>query len=264
MNGLESLLEPVIDLHQQELVPSQKSVRLPHHKRKRQYSKRGDHVSLGAFYELLTKSLYGGHLVSTLYNTSELDYPTRPDVVSKDNKIIWESKAAVINRTLNLLDYQVTGYKHLQLNHPNSQIRFAIYRHSVRGIKSYPNTEEELLKELTGTNGRSTVYSIVLPLSVVVALHESRDEDIIYRYDGEAYDVCTVLRSKIPTRFITEPEIILDQLGLDPKDFEVDRLISPKNFRMGTRRLKQFPIVHIQDKDHKEWYDNFANSFIPF
>lgn len=99
------------------------------------------------------------------------------------------------------------------------------------------------------------------------------------RYHGQ-YPLCTCVRSSTINGFLTKPEDVIRELGLDPEDFVIRRYLSPKDWRfrqslispLGEDDLltrlsekeefpvRQFPIVRIEDRDHKKWLNRFVES----
>ena len=134
-----------------------------------------------------------------------------------------------------------------------SQIYFAFYRHSFKSIKSYRANENELFKDLSG----KTLCSIVLPLSIILSLYQSRNNNLVYRYDGERSYHCTSIRSLTLNKFLNFPEDIINTLELNSEDYIYQKVLSPKDFFIEGNKINQFPIIVISDKEHEKWVKGF-------
>jgi len=44
-------------------------------------------------------------------------------------------------------------------------------------------------------------------------------------------------------------------MGMEPRDFEITRWLSPEEFRMERYKVVQFPIVEITDKRYRQWVE---------
>ena len=89
-------------------------------------------------------------------------------------------------------------------------------------------------------------------------MHETADSTLVYRYDGERFDRCTCVRSQTLNRFLTEPALVIKELGLKFSDFKTERFISSKRFRVGDYDIQQFPILRIFDINHEKWIKSFG------
>ena len=257
---LVKIVSSVLPLHTKVLEPAQEvrivfqqsfDFHIPEKKR---------HVSLGNFYEYMTQGLWGGKLQNrVLLKNRERELKTKviygftkPDLVCEAKKEIGESKAVRSGESVKLTDNQMAKYKLLQMQEKDASIYFAIYRHSFPKIKSFKGTEDELFERLS----EATYHSIVLPLSIILALYNS-NTGLIYRYDGERFDRGSCGRSPVLNRFLTEPEKIIKELELDISDFKIQRFITSGDFRVEDYRIKPFPVLRISDVNHEQWIGRF-------
>lgn len=226
------------------------------------------HVSMGDFYELVTAGFYGGKLANRRYleETNSREHPSynggegsgliKPDVIDAERGQNWEAKAVVAGNTCNLADAQIWRYMMMQRQDPSSKFYFALYRHNLRGVKSFDGTEEELFRALAN----QTLCSVVLPLSIVLQLYDwpaGTRNNLVYRYDGSRYTPCTCVRSHAINKFFFQSDELIGDLDLNLEDYEVVHLKSPKDFSVAGIRLSQFPIVWIKDRDYKSWIRGF-------
>ena len=262
---LAKIVDSVLPFHTQVLNPAQK-VRIVLQQRFEFYIPESHrHVSLGNFYEYMTQGLWGGKLQNHLLlkngkseekkrNRNSLHKFTKPDLIHHIEKQIGESKAIRSGQSVNLTDEQMARYKLLQLQKQDAHIYFAIYRHGFPRIKSFKGTEEELFERLS----KATYHYIVLPLSIIMQLHETENSGLVYRYDGERFDRCTCVRSQILNRFLTEPALVIGELGLKFSDFRTERFISSKRFKLGGYDIEPFPILRVYDMNHEVWIKDFV------
>lgn len=217
------------------------------------------HVSLGHFYEAISGGLYGGKLTNYRYvpKGEEKNGLFKPDLVSEG--LIGESKGCVSGSECFFSDGQIFRYAFAQTLEPNSDIYFAIYRHSVKKIKSYGRSETELFKELA----QETYFSIRMPFSLVLAIHSSDDLELICKSKGESYRPGTGLKSPALNGFLFEPERKIFDFSLDPQNYVIERFLSPKEFEVNENLVHPFPIVFIRDKDPLSWRRQFVEKFRP-
>ena len=200
----------------------------------------------GDFYEVLTKAFYGGEL------KTQISLPNggtaKPDIIDDDKKIFIDSKGTSTSHACILRDEQLELYKRLLELYPNYSLYFALYKHGIAAIKSeWKGDHDELVSRLT----EDTIYSIVLPFSLVIELNKPKSETrgLVYRYGGETlYGKCTCLRPMSTIRLLAEPEELLERLRLDPKRFNYERFLSPNEFKVNDRTLRQFPILRISER----------------
>lgn len=215
------------------------------------------HVSMGYYYELLTAALFGGRCQNNIYREDD-ESLTKPDVINSKNQI-FESKANRTGHQLLLLDGQMDRYKYLQLQKPWPRIYFAIYRHQIKGIKSYKGTEMDVWRALAS----HTVLGVIIPFSIVHQLHVLSEEDelqyLVKYYASWAYQ-CARVRSPTVNAFFSEPQVILGALRLDPEKYHWRKWVTPR-IEINGIRVQKFPFVLLEDTDHKEWADSFASQY---
>ena len=263
---VKTLIDSVLPYHTQEVSPRKRNIDVL--QKTFEWGKPADHNSLGYIYELITAALYGGKLTNRRYlnstdnngqangkqnaNNNGNGELIKPDVIYKKRNQIGESKACVLGRMCTLLDAQINRYKEIQNEERESEIYFAIYRHSIRRIKSYEGSEEELFNEVC----KKTHLLVTLPLSIILELHDNSNEKLVYRYEGNGhgYPQCTCIRSHVINRFLSNPEQVIEETGLNPEEYALERRLSPENFSIEKKPVTQFPIMHIKDKDRNAWF----------
>jgi len=221
---------------------------------------------LGDFYEFMTAGIYGGVIRKNIEVAPSAF--VEPDVLNEETKQGFESKAVHSSELLKLDDHQVRRYHRLQFHMQDYDFYFVVYRHTLRGLDNY---EQENLPQILSDR---TLGSIVIPLSLVTHMHSLRDNNFVYRYDGEKWCHTTAIRSYTLNRFFgnsreRSEEDIVRELGADPKDYKFQRLMSPMSFSIRGNKIKQFPVMFISDKNHKTWMDWFLENIhiqeeIPF
>jgi len=250
--NLEKLLTLIAPLHYQELQPSATTATI--------LSKRKDceqldnpttrAITMGLFYETLTSLFYGGVLGASFSPvTNELSLLTKPDIVNHDTKHFYECKSVRNGHHGMFLDTQLNGYDQLQEHFPDYSTSFAIYRHTLPGIKSsWQGTTNDLFQELS----QKTAYLVLLPYSIVQQFQtvgqSGVSSSLVSRYDNpqSTYDTCTCLRSSTLTTLATEPERVIDDLKIDREQFTINRYRSPGCW-INSIPLRRFLIIQIDD-----------------
>jgi len=247
----------------------------------------GNQVSMGNFYEAVTRAIWGGILVGTQFaecknngstptlfedledmvNWEGLSEETlvKPDLLIPERS--WgESKSWRIDQSCHLLDGQVGRYEQIQKRYPNYEVFFAFYGHRYFGIRDAEVSGLELFGDLC--NG--TKYAVRAPFSLIRAMHAGTGEsngELSYRYSGAKYQPCTMARIRIIRGLLECPEEIIEKLGLDPEDYAFQKVTSPYGIKVNTAGLRpaselildQFPVLVIRDKDHSKWVEKFLN-----
>lgn len=219
------------------------------------------HVKLGYFFELMTAGMYGGLLgedmeVVGYEGLMGVDPGTGligvyPDVYDARRKLAFESKGCFSSESLNLEDDQIDRYKAFLYAQEGSQLYYAIYRHSFGKIRSYQGDAKMLFSSLSS----NTLCSLVLPFSIVLALHETRDDNLAWRYDGELWTLNTSIKARTFTRFLEGSSFqgakdVLRDLRLDPNDYVIEKLMSPIGFCVEGNRIRQFPVLSVIERDN--------------
>lgn len=228
---LEKLVESVMPMHKRVLRPRHRKILIPIQTYFDWYypNKTKRAQLLGFFFESLDRALYGGML-----NDRKYDVPldgdevgVKPDIVDKNKKIHRESKATVSGDALEIDELQFRKYEYDQYLMPERRFFYSIYRHSLRGIKSEKRTEEEIIKELL----EKTNFSIVLPLSILIALSKIRGNGLVSSYMDRktSFGDCFSIRSPTINRFLEAPVNLLTEIGLNRQEFMVERYLSPSN-----------------------------------
>jgi hypothetical protein len=282
----EKLTSRIRHLHNSQLIPYDKGVRvlenLPGGGIK---GRLATHVTIGDFYEAVSRSLYGGVLLNRDHvgvdngqmdlgleglaetsNDSELPPGSlvKPDLVLAGN-FRAESKAWRTGQRCHLIDPQIFRYIEIQRKYPDQDILFMFYRHTFGGIKKNKDEKNESpMSELDVhmALSRGTCYSMVLPLSMILKLHgkwfgrKIRDR-LAYEFPGaESYPPCTMARGRLFDQVMTKPRVTLKELSLKSRDYNISRAISPENLELvaaGERvPVAQFPIIAMRDAN-RDW-----------
>jgi len=226
------------------------------------FSNQASHVSMGDFYEMVTRGFYGGELSNwrILYDEDE-SHLIKPDLVSK--LMVGESKSCCSGHTCNLIDDQIERYKQIQNMDNHAETYFALYRHNFKDIKSWKGDEKELFKQL----GQKTLFSIRLPFSLILHLHRGLNgegHEFVYHYKSKSpeeekpYPDCTCIRSSTINRIFEKPVETIEAMRLNPEDYKIKRFLSPDSFIIEGASVKQFPVVYIADKAPRRWIKDFV------
>ena len=212
---------------------------------------------LGDFYEFMTAGFYGG-VIRRNIEVAKSAY-VEPDVLNRETRQGFESKACHTSESLKLDDHQIQRYCRLQHLMQDYDFYFTVYKHSLKSLMNYE--QENLFPALSD----KTIGSIVLPLSLVLQMNRSRDNEIVYRYDGDKWCHTTAIRSHTLNRFFGDStkrseETVVEEFGLDPDDYCFQRLRSPLAFSVKGNRIKYFPVMFISDKNHEKWIEWFLEN----
>lgn len=237
---------------------------------------------VGDFYELVTAGIFGGRTKNYVYveadeegrlsgegivdwrvfgNGSGKVNGVMPDVKDDKRKRMFEAKALFIGSDCILRDTQIESYKYLQLKNPDYSLFVALYKHAVPEIKKFKGADDELTYELA----MRTKFSVILPLSIGIHLHDYRGRGI-YRYDIENKRPGTYFESPPATHILSgtindilvDPEGFIQRVGLNPEDYRVSRKMSPLEYKVLGNTVKPFPILWVQDKDPSLWMERFS------
>jgi hypothetical protein len=225
---------------------------------------------MGNFYEAITQGLYGGErtVIMGLCNQYKEEHMFKPDLVDRTHHKFWESKAIHSSHGCQISDPQLSKYADLQFVNPRATINYVFYRHRHDKIKSFKGTPHELFTSLS----EKTLCSVVIPLSLVMALHKNRDSESTSRYENlmnggryvrGTYPDCTVVKSRIINGLFIDSEDTMHRIAVDPRDYVVRKILSPENMSVDGVNMKSFPITIIADRDHHAWVEQFRHSFEP-
>lgn len=269
VSKVDRLVESLIPFHNAEIMPKSREIFVD--KQKSFFNLRGymkaTHVSLGNYFEAITCALYGGRLANRVElngSSTEEDFIreaiddlrfVKPDVVNRRGRTIIESKSCGPHSACNLFDEQVGRYIELQLDEPNFDIYYAIYRHGLKKTMSFRGTEVELFGEMADR----VKFSVLLPLSVIFKLFRCKERKKVRRYGkngkGQKYRNLSVVSTTVINSFFENPERNLLELGLNIEEYDCRRFISPKDFRADGYSIKQFPILRVRDKNRENFID---------
>lgn len=214
-----------------------------------------DKVKLGTFYELLTSGLFGGSLADIFTLVGFQDNNTlkiHPDVLDTKRKNIRESKAIVTGGHLTLFDGQINRYSWYQSMYPEFKTFFVVWRHNLKKRMNNYVSYIEVFKELAN----KTIYGAVIPFSLIFAMHASKDQDIIRRFELDTWEHCTTVKSQFLNLFIFNPEEAIKKLEFSCSDFIIKRLVTPDNMTMEGLKLDKIPIIVIDHVTYADWVQN--------
>ncbi len=225
----------------------------------------GSHVKLGWFYENLYAGLFGGIRCLDLLSKG----PARrlPDVVEGEGAVFAEVKGCCVDKTTQLRDNQVEVYRILQNDYPDAELRLAIFRHCFPLIRSYDGPEEDLYRLLVGR----TLYGLVLPFSMMLRLHEHKGIGGLVRRYNEAeplvgvhsYESCACIRGTTMHRLLSEPEQVVEEIGLPAEEYRVTRLLTPEGLPVNGVPLPSFPIARIAHLREEKWRREWLARYVP-
>ena len=278
------ILEGIINKHQGVMDPKKYSATIPLIYDLYGNQKPASHVTMGDFYEGVSKAFYGGTVLNRIFfgNPDQLDLfegleqfldcedadeHTKPDGINLKDKLVWESKAWRFGQACHLFDGQIRKYRKVQQRLPNFKTQFNLFRHIFFGVQSenFNLTMSELFKELAE---RGTIAEVKVTLSIILNLQGKEygipNESLVYRFESNVkrgeygYPSCTMARAAAFQGFLENPELIIEQIGLNPNDYVIKRVNSPKGVIINEEvELMQFPIVEIEDRNHDAWIQWF-------
>jgi hypothetical protein len=217
-------------------------------------------VVMGWYYEIITSLIWGGKLTNhrpmRFTESNGENFKAMPDVW-RNKQSIGESKACRVGHSCSLYDNQLSRYYKIQCQYPGHRIYFSFYRHRFKSIRSYDGTMQNLFYQLS----RETVCAIVLPFSIVHAVHrfikQMDSASGIGRRSKEKPPLSrSMFSSPALNNFFCDPEGALKQVGLnglDVDDFLIQYHMSP-NWIIDNVKVPSFPIVRLRDKQHNEWF----------
>jgi len=215
------------------------------------------HVRMGVFFEMVSACLFGGVLVDSVVSEKKGIYiGCKPDVKNGKDKRFIESKAVRMGNQLNLLHGQVSAYKALQIVYPGFDIYYCIWRHSVKGIKSYSGSHMDLNKELA----EKTRAGILVPFSLIERMCFEEGNELARYVDNKAWPDCTRIKSTILNSILFKPSETLEKYGGDYK-YTYKRYRTPR-LKVDGVFVESFPIIVVENKNDN-WKDNLLNT-VPF
>lgn len=221
----------------------------------RDYSKRA-HVVMGLFYELLCTCLFGGKLADQTNIKQDLkNVIVKVDVFNWKRKRIIESKACRSGHRLSLLDDQTERYQIVQSLYPDYEIDYVVWRHTLRGIKSYSRKLDSLIDDLCD----KTLCTVILPFSVITKIYRCKE---FQRWESEKWDHCTQVHSRFLNLVFSDPVSFFNRISVDNGRFEVEYYETPE-ISFGSRRVKSMPVAWVKDRDYKKWVEGFVDK-VPF
>lgn len=226
-------------------------------------------TALGRFYEQISASLYGATRFRPNMGANGRSF--YPDQVDDSRKMVRECKAVGKLRTLDLRDEQISGYLEVQRRMPDYQFEFAIYRHGADNTGNNGVFERDLVDRFVS---EGTAYSLVLPLSIIAAMHDAPRQGHMYsngspqkrsahRYEGgKKYTPRTRVNRGFIQHSLVDVLDVIHSLSLNSSDFSVRRFISPRDFKFEERRLARFPILIVRPtaKGHARWIQSLSES----
>jgi len=225
-------------------------------------------TAMGRFYEYLTTGLYGGYANDVKFTVPVGEDQMRnakPDVIDDVNKRIWECKSSSQGRSSNMMNRQLAVNVVLQTERwPDYEFFYGFFKHDLKGARStYRNTIEGLFKDLS----EKVIFSVILPFDVIVHLampfaeNGSSGSRIIRHYPGNEtgsrYEPCACLNSGSLNGLFLKTEEKLEEIGLDPSDYNIQRFVSPEEIMVDGNEVRKFPIVWVKRKNNRRWVKEF-------
>lgn len=213
---------------------------------------------IGRYFEILSRSFFGGTLFGQSNAPTENGHDFKPDVINSRKRLTIESKSVSRNESCKLSDYQIDQYL-VQQTSSSNKIIFALYKYKIRHpIKQFRELNLNILENIVRVLSENIGYGIFLPFSVVSDLCDSKcNSTYRSRYDGERYDPSTKLSSKGMDAFLLSPEETLESICGSTKNYTITRTKTPKRMRMNGHILPEFPILYVEDRNYEKWLEEF-------
>jgi hypothetical protein len=241
-----------------ELPASQYDLSYPYQQVFLENSAFGLRKSIGTFYEILNGGIYGGKSMhnSKGFDSSDNGDAFRPDIIGEG--VIGEVKSVCGKESLKLPDFQIDNYLFQQLDFmfkEDIEFYFANYKYMVDNPLNYLDQfREHAQEELVRLFSYGTMFSLVLPLSIIAEMHNpNHTSEHKQRYDKKKYDPITRIYHNGLLKFLEKPEEAIKEYGLHPKDYAFERVLSPSEMTINGLRINQFPILIVKDKDVYTW-----------
>lgn len=210
---------------------------------------------LGHYYELLSKSIFGGELKKQ-YDLDEngkvLEVKSEPDLtINNKNKTLSliEVKSIAPGQALKLLDNQIAKYVSLQTGNYFSkslEINFNIFRHGISKVQSKYSSRP--LDELVYDLAKTTKFLISLPFSVIFEIYKTNDVFIGSRYEGRFYDNLTRFNSSRINDLIANPEQTLEKMKINLENLIIQKSKFPNSVFINNIKIEPFPALVVLDK----------------
>ncbi|MDP2628735.1 MAG: hypothetical protein Q8P15_02460 [Nanoarchaeota archaeon] len=227
----------------------------------------GYRKTIGDFYEILSYAIFGGKWQGNSDNSeNENGNAFKPDIINSDKKIIIESKAVCWRESCKFTDYQMGRYLLQQCDSffmKHHKIFFSIYKYKLREPLNYfKEFKEDVLENIVRTLSENTGYSLFFPFSVAHAIHNPKTNGIYKsRYERKRWDPITRLTATGIKKMFLDPEEFLEKIGLSPERYNITRTKTPKGMKMNQYEIPEFPILYIEDKNYKKWFEVFKTKY---
>lgn len=232
-------------------------------------------LEAGKFYEVVTVGLFGG-LMGKVFRMEPgrvsiedyqqpalfeeggfvvdriVDNIARPDVYNPDSKRLFDSKACATGRDLPVKDRQIELYKQLLVEMPQHSLDYVVYVHGLGSLQGFSGTVDDL----RGGLARNTHCGIVLPFSIVEALHSRRDNGLdpsdrsklVYRFDGVNKHYTSILSTTLKRLMFPEDfSNLVSILGLDERAYDWDVMGWPMGSIVEGYKPSYFPMIVISE-----------------
>ena len=220
----------------------------------------GYRMRIGAFYEILSKAIFGGRWLGNRNASQNGTEIFQPDVVNSE--IIMESKSVSWGESLKLTDFQTDRYllqqcENFYLN--PRQIFFSIYKYKLRHpLTCFKEIKGNKLEGIVSLLSRETGYMLFLPFSVISTIHNPETQSKFKsRYEGDKYDPLTRFSAKGIKRMLLSPGEVLESFSLSLNDYEITRTRFPGGIKMNKYSVQPFPVLLIKDKNYESWFEEF-------
>lgn len=206
---------------------------------------------LGMFFEILAQGIYGGRIgeVHELSEENGNEITSEPDIIHYKTNCIREVKGAHFSSEIKLRDEQMERYALLQVGNyfPDPPvIKFEIFRHKVQGLLKI--FEEDGLEGLVYKLSKNVRAMFSLPFSIVYRIYASGSK-FTSRYEGDYFHTLTRFNSRGLNTLLAYPRQGLENFGINPNNFIIEKTRSPPDVRMNGARITPFPILSINEKD---------------
>lgn len=219
----------------------------------------------GYCFEKISATIFGGyHHKGAIISYDNGEEVIQPDVSNHRDRIYYEVKSCQWTSQLKLIRTQVERNLRWMLHEDSgedTESNFVFYRHRIMNMQKRHLSKHELLDELLDGG---VLYAVKTPISIPAQFFIHPDKINRKRYVLNTYDYSDRIKygygsyqilstsSVFLNDLIQNPEETLKVLGLNPDDFEIDKA-KVKGIRINNKRLKEFPMIFIKQKDASKW-----------
>jgi hypothetical protein len=208
----------------------------------------------GYAFELFSYALFGG----TVKTPQEVvhEYLGSPllcefDVIDRLGRRR-EVKSFLVDNEAKLMDHQVSRHAFYASLNPEIPIFYDLYLHNVQNIEK---RDEMNLDILVSEIPENTRYFVSLPFSAVFKLWNP-DTTHLSRYERKHYHFTRLTSSRL-IRLVRKPREGLEELGLDPSNYIIEKRKFPRRLKLNNKTIEPFPALMIKPKSSRRCAEEF-------